>query len=165
MFFFFFKLNSNFYLFNLQIGIIQKLDSKNLFKNESEEFEFKEKLIDFIQKILLKYTPMLDNDDKNEVNELSLNDIINVDGLIGIDKKLIIVSCHILLKTFQKSKIPFDVSQLTNNNVNGDNDDDFNSNDNRNYTSTQINKQRTVLDLDKMIFFYLKVRIYIFFDC
>ncbi len=112
---------------------MKKFDNRLLFPDESKEIEFKEKLLDLVQNILLQY---------NLIQETN-------DDCLTIDKKLLLVITHILLNSFNKNKLSLDFSMVKN-----ENDDEEELNDD--FASTQINKQK-IIYFNKMTFMYLKV--------
>jgi hypothetical protein len=112
---------------------VKKFDNRLLFPDESKEIEFKEKLLDLVQNILLQY---------NLIQETN-------DDCLTIDKKLLLVITHILLNSFNKNKLSLDFSMVKN-----ENDDEEELNDD--FASTQINKQK-IIYFNKMTFMYLKV--------
>jgi hypothetical protein len=122
--------------------MLKQFDSKTLFANESQEYDLKENLADLIQKILLE----------NSISSNKNNDLINLDTL-SIDKKLLLVITNILIRSFDKNILSCDVSILTGNR----NESEFDNKDqNFDYTSTQSHKQK-LIDLNKIVFLYLKV--------
>ena len=121
---------------------MEKFNSKELFTSDSQEYELKEKLLDFVQKLLLQYS--INND--NNGTELTIDDAIS------IDKKLLLVVTNILISSFSKNKLSLDFSILKNENENGENQVDQNFD----FASTQTHKQK-IIDLNKIIFVYLRV--------
>jgi hypothetical protein len=133
IFIFVLKLGSNSTLTKKKIGIVKKFENRLLFPDETKEIEFKEKLLDLVQNILLQY---------NLIQETN-------DDCLTIDKKLLLVITHILLNSFNKNKLSLDFSMVKN-----EIDDEEELNDD--FASTQINKQK-IIYFNKMTFMYLKV--------
>ena len=100
---------------------MKKFENRLLFPDETKEIEFKEKLLDLVQNILLQY---------NLIQETN-------DDCLTIDKKLLLVITHILLNSFNKNKLSLDFSMVKN-----EIDDEEELNDD--FASTQINKQKII---------------------
>lgn len=114
-----------------------------MFPDDSKEAEFKEKLLDSIQAILLQY---------NIVNaNIAPTNYLLVENGLTVDKKLLLVISHILLSSFSKNKLCLDFSIVKN-----ENEADVRNEENFDFASTQINKQK-IIDLNKITFIYLRV--------
>ena len=121
-------------------GIVKKVENRLLCPDESKEIEFKEKLLDLIQNILVQYN-LIKNEEQAK-------------DCLTMDKKLLLVITHILINSFNKNKLSLDFSMV--NNENEDDGGEIKEELNNEFASTQINKQR-IIYFNKMTFMYLKV--------
>ena len=119
---------------------MKKVENRLLFPDESKEIEFKEKLLDLIQNILVQYN-LIKNEEQAK-------------DCLTMDKKLLLVITHILINSFNKNKLSLDFSMV--NNENEDDGGEIKEELNNEFASTQINKQR-IIYFNKMTFMYLKV--------